>query len=170
MIRGFPATRGHTLPELLVMLGIAAVIAGAAVPVFSRLLLESRMRAALTTATHAVNLARQFSATRSETIRLCGSADERHCSGDGDWSQGFLLADDAERFRQSLPLPADNGAPRVRSNRAILSFEAGSGFATPATLTVCDRRGSGAARAVIVSRSGRPRTSERDGSDRPLTC
>jgi type IV fimbrial biogenesis protein FimT len=162
--------RGHTLPELLAMLSIAAVIAGAAVPVFSRLLLESRMNAALATAMHAVNLARQFSATRSESLRLCGSDDALECSGRPDWTRGLLIADAADRFRESIALSGGNGAPRIRSNRATIDFEAGSGFATPATLTICDRRGSRAARAVIVSRSGRPRTSDRDASDRMLAC
>lgn len=163
-------TRGHTLPELLATLGIAAIIGGAAAPVFSNLLLDSRMNAAIATTMHAVNLARQFSATRSEVIRLCGSDDEQDCSGRPDWSAGLLLADNGNRIRQSLLLAGGAGAPRIRSNRAILSFEGGSGFATPATLTVCDRRGARAARAVIISRSGRPRTSDRDASDRALTC
>jgi type IV fimbrial biogenesis protein FimT len=170
MIQRIPHAAGHTLPELLTILGIAAIVAGAAVPTFSTFLLDSRMNAAVTTALHAVNLARQFSATRSETIRLCGSLDERECSGAADWSGGLLLADDGGRLRQSLGLSGGNGAPRLRSNRAILSFEAGSGFATPATLTICDRRGAQAARAVIVSRTGRPRTSGRDASDRALSC
>lgn len=165
-----PPAAGHTLPELLTMLGIAAIVAAAAVPTFSTLLLDSRMNAAVATALHAVNLARQFSATRSETIRLCGSVDERECSGAAEWSGGLLLADDGGRFRRPLGLAGGHGAVRLRSNRAILSFEAGSGFATPATLTVCDRRGPAAARAVIVSRSGRPRASARDASDRALAC
>jgi type IV fimbrial biogenesis protein FimT len=164
------APRGHSLPELLAMLGIVAILAGSAIPVFSNLLLESRMNAAVATAMHAVNLARQFSATHSEPIRLCGSADERECTGGTDWTAGLLLADEAYRFRRSLALADGPGAPRIRSNRAILSFEGGSGFATPATLTVCDRRGARAARAVIVSRSGRPRTSGRDASDGALKC
>jgi type IV fimbrial biogenesis protein FimT len=151
------------------MLGIAAVIAGSAVPLFSRLVLESRMNAATATVMHAVNLARQFSATRSEAMRLCGSGDDVTCSGGTDWSSGVLLAGAAGAFRQRLEA-ASGGTPRLRSNRASLDFEAGTGFATPATLTLCDRRGSRGARAVIVSRSGRPRTSDRDGSDRVLTC
>jgi type IV fimbrial biogenesis protein FimT len=162
--------RGHSLPELLAMLGIAAVIASAAVPVFSNLLLESRMNAAIGTAMHAVNLARQFSATRSELIRLCGSDDARECSGRPDWTKGLLLADSADLFRESVPLTGGDGAPRISSNRAAIDFEGGSGFATPATLTICDRRGPRAARAVIVSRSGRPRASDRDASARVLTC
>ena len=170
MNHGTAPRQGHTLPELLAMLGIAAVIAGAAVPVFSNLLLESRMNAAIATAMHAVNLARQFSATRSEAIRLCGSDDAQECSGRPDWTRGLLLADDVDAFRESILLAGGNGAPRIRSNRAAIDFEGGSGFATPATITLCDRRGARAARAVIVSRSGRPRSSDRDGSARALTC
>ena len=170
MLDRVPVPRGHTLPELLTMLGIAAVIGGSAVPVFSNLLLDSRMNATVATAIHAVNFARQFSATRSEAIQLCGSDDMLDCSGRPDWSTGLLLADDGNRFRQGVVLTGSTGAPRIRSNRAILRFEGGSGFATPATLTVCDRRGARAARAVIVSRSGRPRASSRDASDRVLTC
>jgi len=165
-----PPDAGHTLTELMVVLGIAAVLAAAAVPLFSTLLLDSRMNAAVASAMHAVNLARQFAVTRSETIRLCGSADQRECSGGLDWSPGVLLADDGGLFHQSLNHSGDTGAPRLRANRATLSFEAGTGFATPATVVICDRRGSRAARAVIVSKSGRPRTSLRDGSDRALTC
>ena len=86
-----------------------------------------------------------------------------------DWTGELLLTGDPDRFRQALALP-EAGSPRIRSNRPILEFEAGTGFATPATLTLCDRRGARAARAVIVSRSGRPRTSVRDASDRVLTC
>ena len=165
-----PPEAGHTLTELMAILGIAAILAAAAVPLFSTLLLDIRMNAAVASAMHAVNLARQFAATRSETIRLCGSADQRECSGLVDWSPGLLLADDGGEFHQNLGQSDDGGAPRLRSNRPTLSFEPGTGFATPATIVVCDRRGPRAARAVIVSKSGRPRTSTRDASDRVLTC
>jgi type IV fimbrial biogenesis protein FimT len=152
------------------MFGIVAVIAASAAPAFSNLLLDTRRNAALTTALHAVNLARQFSATRSEAIGLCGSDDEQSCSTRTDWSMGLLLTDEGALFRRSLPLTRGNGAPRVRSNRPVVNFEGGSGFATPATLTICDRRGPRAARAVIINRSGRPRVSDRDASDRALAC
>jgi type IV fimbrial biogenesis protein FimT len=169
MIEQRVRARGHTLPELLAMLGIAAVLAVAAVPVFSNLLLESRMNAAVSTAMHAVNLARQFSATRSEAVSLCGIGAAGSCSGSPDWSEGFVVSAEPAGYRHQLGLAAASGA-RIRSNRTTLEFEAGTGFATPATLTICDRRGARAARAVIVSRSGRPRSSTRDGSDRVLSC
>jgi type IV fimbrial biogenesis protein FimT len=163
-------SRGQTLTELLTVLGVVAIIAAAAVPTFNALVLDSRRNATVTTTLHAVNLARQLAAIRDEPIRLCATQDERECSGHTDWSVGLLLANDAADLRRFLPLADAGRAPQIRSNRAAISFEGGSGFASPATLTICDRRGAAAARALIISRSGRPRISERDASDRPLTC
>lgn len=170
MLDRITRSRGHTLTELLTVLGVVAIIGATAVPAFTRLVLDSRRNATVTSAMHAVNLARQLAAIRDESIHLCGTQDERACSGRTDWSAGLLLASDGADLRRSLPFAAVNRAPQVRSNRATVSFEGGSGFASPATLTICDRRGSRAARALIISRSGRPRVSDRDASDRPLTC
>lgn len=163
-------SRGYSLTELLAVLGIVAIIAAAAVPAFSRLLLDSRRNATVTSAMHAVNLARQLAAIRDEAIHLCGTLDEHACSGRTDWSGSLLLANDSEDLLRVLPLAGAAWTPRVRSNRAAVRFEGGSGFASPATLTICDRRGSRAARALIISRSGRPRVSDRDAADRPLAC
>lgn len=170
MLDRITRSRGQTLTELLTVLGVVAIIAVAAVPTFTALVLDSRRNAALTTAMHAVNLARQLAAIRDEPIRLCGTQDARVCSGRTDWSGSLLLANDRDDLLRVLPLATAGQAPRVRSNRIAVRFEGGSGFASPATLTICDRRGSRAARALIISRSGRPRVSDRDASDRPLAC
>jgi type IV fimbrial biogenesis protein FimT len=170
MIDRIPPQQGHTLAETLLVLGIVAVAAGTAVPSFRELLQDSRRDAAVSTLLQAVHLARQFAAVRGEPVSLCGSRDDRGCSGETDWSAGLLLVDAGGGLRRSLPLMNANRGTVVRSNRAVVGFEAGSGFASPATLTICDGRGSGAARAVIVSRTGRPRPSARDASGRPLAC
>jgi hypothetical protein len=41
---------------------------------------------------------------------------------------------------------------------------------TNGTTVFCDRRGAAAAKAVIVSYTGRPRVDTRDGDRRPLQC
>lgn len=161
---------GHTLPELMTMLAIVAILAAAAVPSFSNLLLDSRMNAAVTTALHALNLARLFAATRGETIELCGAGGEPLCTEREDWTAGFQVSGASGDFHRVVELAGGAGAPSIRSNRAIVRFEGGSGFASPATLTICDRRGSDSARAVIVSRSGRPRVSARTAAGGPLAC
>ncbi len=161
---------GLTLTELLVVLAFVALTAGIAVPAFRGLLLDSRRTAAVTTSLHAMHFARQLAAIRGETLRLCGSHDESRCSDRVDWSQGLLVVDATGRPLRSLRLASATRTPGIRSNRSAIQFEAGSGFATPATLTICDRRGTAAARAIIVSRSGRPRVSERDAGGGALLC
>lgn len=163
-----PGLRGHTLAELLVVLALAAILAGLAMPAFAGLLQDSRRDAIVHGLLHAVHTARQLAALRGEDLRLCGSADQQRCSGSTNWSGGLLVTDAAGTVWRSQP--AAVGAPRLRSNRTVIGFEAGTSFATPATIVVCDRRGAAAARAVIVSRSGRPRVSDRDASNRPLQC
>ena len=162
--------RGVTLVELTVVLALIAILAGYAVPAFHGLLLDSRRTAAVVSTLHAVNLARQLAAIRGENIHLCGSLDARQCSGGTDWSSGLLVTDDTDSLHRILPLPAYANSSAIRSNRSNVSFEGGTGFATPATLTICDRRGSAAARAVIISRSGRPRVSAGDAGGGSLAC
>ncbi len=166
----FAMQRGLTLTELLVVFALVALLAGIAVPAFRGLLLDSRRTAAVTSAIHALHFARQLAAIRGETLRLCGSSDESRCSDRVDWSQGLLVIDETGRPLRSLRPASALRSPGIRSNRSAIQFEAGSGFATPATLTVCDRRGAAAARAIIVSRSGRPRVSERDSGGGTLIC
>ena len=170
MVDRMPAARGLTLVELTIVLALVAIIAGYAVPTFIGLLLDSRRTAAVVSTLHAINFARQLAAIRGETIRLCGSQDALQCSGRTDWSSGLLVTDESDSLHRSLPLPAPGRSSAIRSNRSDVAFEGGSGFATPATVIICDRRGSSAARAVIVSRSGRPRVSASSSGGGPLSC
>ena len=162
--------RGYTLLELLAALALVAVLAVIAYPGFAALLLDSRRDAVVSIAVHAVHAARQFAAARGESMQLCGSGDARQCSGQGDWSAGLLVIGSEGAVFRSLPLALGKQGQRLISNRPAITFEPGTSFASPATLTICDRRGSDAARAIIVSRSSRPRVSKRDAGDRPLQC
>lgn len=164
------AVRGVTLVELTVVLALVAIVAGYAVPAFHGLLLDSRRNASVVTTVHAVNLARQLAAIRGDGVRLCGGSDSQQCSGRTDWTSGLLVTDEGASPLRHLPLAAPGSRFSVRANRSDIAFEGGSGFATPATVTICDRRGSRAARAIIISRSGRPRVSATDSGGRPLAC
>jgi type IV fimbrial biogenesis protein FimT len=161
---------GYTLLELLVALTLTAILATLVYPGFTMWLLDSRRDATVTTALHAVHAARQFAATRDESVELCGTLDAMRCSGGANWTAGLLIIGaDGTVHRSLLSLRPDH-APTLKSNRAVIRFEPGTSFASPATMTICDRRGSRAARAVIVSRSARPRVSGRDASNRVLQC
>lgn len=162
--------RGHTLLELLAVPSLVAILATIAYPSFVALLLDSRRDAIVTTTLHAVHAARQLAAARGESMQLCGTQDAVQCSGTVDWSSGLLVVSTNGTVRRSWAISQRAPGPTLRANRAAIRFEPGTSFATPATLVICDRRGSRSARAVIVSRSGRPRVSERDASNRVLPC
>lgn len=148
---------GHTLVEILAVLGLAALLGLIAVPAFSDWLQDSRRDAAAVAALHAVHLARQLAAVRGEAMQLCGSPEGLRCTGRTDWSEGLLLSNLDGSLRRAWPAARPPGRVRLHSNRAVIRFEGGSAFASPATITVCDRRGAMAGRALIISRSGRPR-------------
>jgi hypothetical protein len=58
----------------------------------------------------------------------------------------------------------------VNANRGTLSFRPFGQMGVTATFTFCDDRGSPAARAVIISQTGRPRVSNRSAANTPLAC
>lgn len=115
---------------------------------------------------------------------------ELHCAGK-DWSDGWMLAtwDDADGdswvdASESVPLRVFQSGAEGR-----LSVTTGNFMASPpvkpagtmlikafgrrtsnGTITVCDRRGAEAARAVIVSPLGRARVSTRQANGKPLLC
>jgi len=163
---------GFTVVELLVGLGIAAVLATLAAPGFTAYLRDCRQAATLNALLHAVHMARALAGTLGRPVRLCGSMDGTECSGSKDWSPGLLASSSGSGStnRRFTPLGDDRSLQSVRSNRDLVEFSPLTRFATPATITVCDDRGETAARAVILSRTGRARVSDRGPGGRMLVC
>lgn len=122
-----------------------------------------------------------------------GSLDpaEQRCSGH-DWSDGWIAAawndadgdgvvDDAELAEAPLRQHViDRGQVTVTAGNFTVTppvAPAGTAVLKPfaqrcgnGTITVCDRRGAGAARAIIVSANGRSRITTRNSAGQPLAC
>lgn len=163
-------TSGHTLLELAVALAIVATLATVAAPGFTRLLAEIRGAAAVNELLGALDAARRLAATRGQTVSLCATDGSGGCVA--TQGRGFAVVATATGSTIATVL-IDRSLPDSQSlaiNRSSVAFSAGGLAATPATLTLCDRRGRGSARAIIVSRSTRPRVSGLDASGRPLAC
>lgn len=165
---------GFTLLEMMIVVALLAIAAMLAAPAFGELLRDTRRAATINTLAHALHSARTAAATSGRAIRLCGTRDERSCSGEFSWGPVLLQrpaggGDDPALIRL-VPLPAGSGAQSVHANRAWIEIAPLAPAATTATLTVCDVRGAAAARALIVSRTGRSRISARSASGTPLSC
>lgn len=171
--------RGFTLLELLVTLTVVTVIVFIAVPALGWLVLDVRMTADVNAFVTSIQLARSETAKRAAPVVVCKTADHRACGGaELDYEDGWMvfvgedgddrLAPDASGSLLFSYTPSMEGT--IRSNRSRYVFRPYYRRSTNGTIVFCDRRGPGAARAVIISYTGRPRVAARGLGDRALEC
>ena len=166
---------GFTLWELVLTLAIAGGVLAAGVPAFSAFLLDARLTADVNGWVLAVQVARSEAAKRGRPVIVCQTIDTGRCGGTGTtgWMVYVNLDDKYPPARSAAePLLYVHGSEltgTIVSNRPYYEFRAGR-RSTNGTIVFCDRRGASAARAVIVSYTGRPRVDRRDGDGRLLRC
>jgi type IV fimbrial biogenesis protein FimT len=191
--------RGYTLLELMATLAVAGIVASMAVPSLTTLALNQRRTGVTGDLMLTLLLARSETAKRSRSLVICGVRDtdgdgalkphEHACAG-RDWSDGWLVAAWDDANGDSVVAPWELRVLRVFETGAAGAlritagnFAASQPVAPPGTLvvksgrrasngtlTVCDRRGPAAARAVIVSSFARGRVSATRADGTPLTC
>ena len=88
--------KGITAIELMVALGVLAILAMLAAPSFSQMLERQRVIGATNSLLNAMHLARSEATKRNERVTLCPSADGTTCREDGDWSHGWIWFADPE--------------------------------------------------------------------------
>lgn len=157
---------GITLIELLTTIALIAVLAGAAVPALDHILLNAQRRATLEGLARAAWLARSEALRRGRVVLLCGTTDGAACApGLSAWSEGWLVVPEDD---PAEVLHVGEGATHPRSgllaNRQLFRFEPNDRRSTNGTLAWCDHRGEAAARAVVISPTGRPRLVRGAGS------
>jgi type IV fimbrial biogenesis protein FimT len=169
---------GYTLVELVVGLGVLAVLTGWAVPNFGRFRLDAARSSEVNQFIQAVYLARSEAIKRNSVVSLCPSRDGATCDVGSPWQQGWLVfvnldrdspatRDADEELLHAYP-PWESG--EITANRTTLSFRPYGQSGVTATITFCDDRGSAGARAVIISQTGRPRVADRNSSGGSLDC
>lgn len=169
----------YSVPELLFTLLLIAILLALGIPGIGWLALDTRMTADINALVTSIQLARSESAKQGKPAVVCKTADFWRCGGDDvHYESGWMVfvnadgdnppvrdAGEALIFRYS---PSLEGS--IRSNRASYVFRPYYRRSTNGTITFCDRRGSEAARAVIVSYTGRPRVSGEGPGARRLAC
>jgi type IV fimbrial biogenesis protein FimT len=170
--------RGISLVELLAVAGTLALLVSAAAPMFRALLLDARMTSAVNALVHTTHLARVAAQLELDDVVICRSLTTAECAPPGNWSSGWIAFVNRDRDEPPVVDPGEpilhaTGAQALRhigSNRRAYVLRPFSLRATNGTVVFCDERGARAARAVIVSYTGRPRTSRRTASGGALTC
>lgn len=172
-----PRPAGFTLLELLVVLALSAGLFAVAVPAFSGLVQDARLVAAVNRVVHGVHVARHEALQTGADVVLCRSTTGRQCTESGDWNRGFIVfvnrdRDDPPRLDPGETLlQAERGLAlaAVTANRRAFVFRPWS-RSVNGTFTFCDRRGMAAARAVVVSYTGRPRAVAATSANGASSC
>ncbi len=171
--------RGVSLLELLTAIALIAIVVGLGAPSFREISLNARRAEQVNALLRALHAGRSAAILRAEPVVLCKSRDGAQCMSDASaWSEGWIAF--ANRDRDSPPR-VDAGEsllmihPRaerisVRANRDAVTYWPFALAGTTVSFVFCDERGASAARAIIVSQTGRPRVSNRDASGRALSC
>jgi type IV fimbrial biogenesis protein FimT len=82
--------KGFTLIELMVVLLIASILLGVAIPSFVDMSVRNRLVTTSNDFVSTINLARSESIRRSATVTVCGSDDGANCDADA-WSSGWIV-------------------------------------------------------------------------------
>jgi type IV fimbrial biogenesis protein FimT len=176
---------GFSLLELMITLGIVAILATVAIPSFDTMMKNTRRRQSVDNFWHAIFLARNEAIKRNSVVVLCKSRDGTQCDNrPGNWAHGWLVFENVDHD-EPAQIDADEpilrmynaveqisviSNPTSEAGRQTFTFRPVAQGGVTGTVVFCDARGSSEARAIIISQTGRPRQSTRDASNRPLDC
>lgn len=164
-----PRQRGLTLIELLIVLGIAGILAVIGMPALGSMLARSHRRSAESALQASLMHARETAITRHTQVIVCPSTDHRTCASWNDWQDGWLIAPDVDRDREPDPgaplevfdaMPARMHVLSSSGRPRIVFHPDGSAGGSNAQLTICHSGDTHDGSAVIVSGSGRVRLSD----------
>ena len=146
---------GFTLTELMVTVGIGAIMLTLAAPSFQESIRNNRLTAQSNDLFTSLNLARSEAVKRRSIVSLCTSSDQASCTN-SNWSAGWIVRDETSGD-VIRAFPAMKGGTTVTSADNQVRY-AQTGFlvgGAPVSLKLCAGAGK-QGRQIDISVTGRP--------------
>ena len=177
-MKHYKKLRGFTIPEIIITLGIIAIVLSTAVPSISSMIKDNRLAGQLNSVVTHIHIARAEAAKRDVRVIMCRSSSPNaitpSCGGSEKvWTDGYIVfADDGNYSNNwynpgtdTLLIRAQPAASGIKMrtswswNRNLEINPDGStneGGAV-AVMSICDDRGKSYGRQVHVAPSGTPK-------------
>ncbi len=170
---------GFTLIEMMIAIGLTAILVAIAAPALDSFVTGARQTGAINDFVSSMHIARSTAIATNSRVTICASASGTDCEA-VSWNQGWIVFSDLNSNQA-----VDVNESIIAQSEGVEGFSIQSGEfgqflmyrpngrvmnasinGNSGQFEVCDDRGSNYAKVMIIDLSGRPRTSKylADGS------
>ena len=170
---------GFTLIELMIAIGLIAILLSAAVPALGLFTAKARQTGAINDFVASMHIARSTAVTINARVTICASSGGADCEA-VSWDQGWIVFPDFDSNQnvdigesiistgagiEGLSISSNEFGQFLmyRPNGRVMNANVNG---NSGEFTICDHRGADHAKVMIVDMTGRPQTSNTlaDGS------
>ncbi len=173
--------RGLSLLEIMVTMGISAIIFSITIPVMASFISQNRIATQVNNLRNSLDLARSVAVKENRHTVICKSDDGESCSRQEHWEQGWIIFVDDNRDRHRtenerlvlVQQPLPNGTQlkyRAFGSRHYVAYRPMGFTLTNGTFTVCNPAVPDRSKALILSKTGRVRLSKTLPGSKPIKC
>jgi type IV fimbrial biogenesis protein FimT len=169
------ASRGFTLPELLVVLGLVALLLSQLPPDLSAATRHNQLYATALTFSQQLQLARNSAIQRNSRITLCKSDNPTQCNSDANWEDGWILFENLDGdgridpddtiLQRHHPLPTGITLRGVGNFKNRVTYRPTGDSTSFGRLVLCEQGQLDGSQALYISSTGRIRIAADSSGD-----